>query len=145
MLKNFGLMPKPLKWVTSLGLTTLLLPVAMMISAKGTAEWWSTGAGWIAVCSLAPVPVAAVLMLQRRRIGAWLFLVGWITANASAPLIARARGGPTAISIPSAVFTLVVLAGLTALLLRSKDVEEYFRGPLARRDVPEVGNRDAPQ
>jgi hypothetical protein len=122
----------------------MMIP-ANSVRAFGVAEWWSTAAGWIAVCSFAPAPVAAVLMLQRRRIGAWLFLVGWITANASAPLIARVRGGPTPLSVPSAVFTLVVLAGLTAFLMRSKDVEEYFRGSKGLGDVPEVHNRDAPR
>ncbi len=150
MFKNFGLMPKTLKWLTLYGLATALLPVLLVIpggsaGSAGGAAWWSGSARWIVACSVLPTPMAAVLMLQRRRIGAWLFLVGWITANASPPLVARVRGGPTPLSIPSAVFTLVVLAGLGFFLLGRKDVQEYFRGPKGPRGVPEVDNRDAPR
>lgn len=150
MLKNFGLMPKALKWLTLYGLATALLPLVLMIpggsaGSTGGAAWWSGSARWIVACSVLPTPMAAVLMLQRRRVGAWLFLVGWITANASPPLVALVRGSPTPLSIPSAVFTLVVLAALGVFLLVSKDVKEYFRGPEGQRDVPEVHNRDAPR
>jgi hypothetical protein len=136
MLKNFVRMPKALKWLTSLGLATALWPAVMLIPANsvrafGVAEWWSSSAGWIAVCSLVPAPVSAVLMLRRLRLGTWLYVVGWITANVSMPLVALSRGAPTRNSLPSAALALLVLAALAFYLGMSKEVREYFQGPEA--------------
>lgn len=126
-------MPNGLKWLTSLGLAIVLWPVLMLIPANsvrafGVAEWWSRSAGWIAVCSLVPTPVAAILMLRCRRSGRWLYVVGWITANVSPSLVALSQGAPASISLPSAAFALIVLAAFSIYLGMSKEVRAYFQG-----------------
>jgi hypothetical protein len=137
VVRNFGAMPKILRWITTLGLASVLMIFGTLVPCATVRafgrvvlaeEWWSSGAGWIVLLSMWPLPVSAALMLLRRQEGAWLCVLGWITTHAGAPLVARMFGLPLRFPLQSLAFDLPIFVFLVLYLGRSVAVRAFFQG-----------------
>lgn len=136
--QNFRAMPKPLRWLTALGLSVALLLVATVIPGShvrfldqtigGTIsirEWWLSGAGWVVLFTYGLMPASAVLMLRRSRHARALYLTGWLAANACGPLVAWLIG--TSVEPVFLALGFLTLALVALYLGRSRAVRAYFQ------------------
>ena len=85
MARTFAAMPPVLTWLTVLGLSALVFPVAFTLlglrafgrPVTGLA-WWSSGAGPVSTATCLLTAASALLMLRRARYARILYLLSWV-------------------------------------------------------------------
>ena len=134
MIENFNLMPKYLKILTLLGFAVLvmvaatLLPNGVDVYGKhvSTAEWWSSGMGFLFLFDGMILSTSALLMLKRSNVGRAAYVLGCVALNASGVFAIYVATGDSDITVHTLKFSIVFTVLVTLFLYGKKAVRDYF-------------------
>lgn len=137
MLKNFLSMPILLKLMTisAFGILGFVVgslitnsPIMVFGQPVSVSEWWGSGAGPLTVVIAFVGGAAGLLMLTRSSYGRPAYLLTWLLATTSIPVIAILTGKDVMGSLAPAVFDLLVTIALGIYMYRNSSVRRYFVG-----------------
>lgn len=143
---NFLAMPSPLKLLVMATLVGPAYVVTSIVSLQSinvfgrevsTSEWWSCGAGPMALAVVGLMLAAALLTLTRSRLGRQIYILAWLALSASIPLTAQLIRIDVSYSLPSLTSNLVLTASIGLYFYRNRTAQNYFMSPgRADRDPP---------
>ena len=136
MVRNFIVMPLLLKILT---VSIIALPIFFILTLfsghsinvfgryVSAHEWWSSGAGFVAVANTSIMLAASLLILKRSAFGRVVYVLGFLMMTLSIPLVTKLlKINGANVSAPF-ISNLILTVIIGVYLYTSKDIRNYFK------------------